>query len=340
MISVIIPCYNAAKTIQDTLNSLERQTCTDLEVIIINDGSTDNSLEVINAFKRVSVLDIKLYSFDNQGVSVARNIGIKKAKYNYICFLDSDDEYDAEFIKNMSESILIGNVDVACCYYKNEVYGKRRKDSKNENLKKNTNVILNQKELIEKFIFNKDKMGFTTFYYRKDLINEHNISFPSGIKNGEDLEFVWKYLCHCKSGEFIDKELYFYVDNPISRVHRIDWSKTDSIKAMDNIINYMEVHDVKFINEFKNYMLPRVVWSITKDFAIGNQYLFNRFVTFYDVRINMKRMLLSKQNYVKISSLMYLVHPMLFCYLIKTFKLLTVLKTTKQVRKDYQTNNI
>ncbi|KIC01072.1 hypothetical protein OA88_15890, partial [Flavobacterium sp. JRM] len=86
--SIVIPLYNKAYYIENTIKSVLYQSFTDYEIIIINDGSTDNSLEKVLEFNDKR---IQLYTQQNQGASVARNLGIEKAKYNYIAFLDADD---------------------------------------------------------------------------------------------------------------------------------------------------------------------------------------------------------------------------------------------------------
>ena len=89
--SVIIPLFNKELYIQSCLDSLVNQTVNDFEVIVVNDGSTDNSLVKIDAYSEI--LDISVYSITNSGPAAARNYGVKKAKSNWICFLDADDEY-------------------------------------------------------------------------------------------------------------------------------------------------------------------------------------------------------------------------------------------------------
>ncbi|HLV70166.1 MAG TPA: glycosyltransferase family A protein [Xanthomarina sp.] len=98
--SIIIPLYNKEKHIKNTLQSVLDQSFSNFEVIIVNDGSTDNSLNQVNA-----VIDerIKVYSIENSGVSAARNYGIKKAQAEYITFLDADDLWESHHLKNLDE---------------------------------------------------------------------------------------------------------------------------------------------------------------------------------------------------------------------------------------------
>lgn len=95
-VSVVIPVYNASKTINRCLSSVYGQTYKDYEVIIVNDGSTDSSQKLIEDLMESSSIPVKLINQENKGVSVARNIGIQEARGKYIAFLDSDDEWEKE----------------------------------------------------------------------------------------------------------------------------------------------------------------------------------------------------------------------------------------------------
>ena len=103
MISVVIPLYNKAHTIVDTLHTVMRQMHTDFEVIIVNDGSTDNGVEVIK--QNFNDPRIRIINQENQGVSVARDRGVEEAQSNYIAFLDADDKWHPEYLRIMNMAI-------------------------------------------------------------------------------------------------------------------------------------------------------------------------------------------------------------------------------------------
>ena len=110
MISVVIPLYNKEKVIVKTLDSLKRQLLETFELIIVNDGSTDNSLEVVGAYFQTNMLfakriNLKLIQQKNAGVSAARNRGIEEASGRYIAFLDADDEWDSKYLVSMIDLI-------------------------------------------------------------------------------------------------------------------------------------------------------------------------------------------------------------------------------------------
>ncbi len=105
MFSIIIPLYNKAPYIEKALNSVFAQTYKDFEVIVVNDGSTDHSLEVVQQFPTSTTHNLTIVSQKNQGVSTARNNGVKLARYPYICFLDADDWWEPTFLEEMKRLI-------------------------------------------------------------------------------------------------------------------------------------------------------------------------------------------------------------------------------------------
>ena len=114
MFSIVIPLYNKEHTIARTLTSVVAQTYTEFEVVIVNDGSTDNGVEVVNDFTSDS--RVRIINQNNQGVSSARNKGVASAKYNYIAFLDGDDEWLPGYLEKMKEAIeLYPKCGMYCC---------------------------------------------------------------------------------------------------------------------------------------------------------------------------------------------------------------------------------
>ena len=117
LVSLIIPCYNAAKTLPRTLNSVREQDYKNLEIIIVNDGSKDNTLEVATKYATIDSR-IRLITQENSGVSVARNNGLRNANGDYIMFLDADDNYTTPFaISKMMQKLKDTNADMCVCNF-------------------------------------------------------------------------------------------------------------------------------------------------------------------------------------------------------------------------------
>ena len=133
MFSVVIPLFNKANTIERALTSAINQTFSNFEIIVVDDGSTDKGIEIIKKFK--NDIRLKIIKQKNQGACVARNIGVKNAKYEYIAFLDGDDEWDPKYLETVNQAIKLNpNCGMVCCAR----YGK-------DEISKNTSLIIAEK---------------------------------------------------------------------------------------------------------------------------------------------------------------------------------------------------
>ena len=200
--SVIMPLYNKERYVKKAIESVIAQTYRDFELIIIDDGSTDDSLNVVNDFVReVYGVQCTVYSQSNAGVAVARNNGVAKSKGEYVCFLDADDWWEPMFLEEMEQ--LIKEYPDAGLYATNYVYYKPGK----------THVALKLERgymnYPEAYLTN-DAMpvtSITTCMPRK--VFDEMGGFPIGIKLGEDFLLWAKTALHYKVA-FCEKPLAFY----------------------------------------------------------------------------------------------------------------------------------
>ena len=221
-ITVIIPLYNSEKSIKETLNTLLNQSFTDFEILIINDGSTDNSLAVISNFNNDR---IRVISQNNSGAVSAYVNGIKNSNSEYIMFCDSDDFYKENYIKDAYQRITSENVDVVSYklsyitsnmeFIKESKYGiKPGRYSRNE-----IETIL-----LPKITFNSFKNGLThiipvnrvTKICKKDLLLKFINDFDLSIKQLEDNVFTTLLLLNAESIYIDEKSVYDYVQQEVS----------------------------------------------------------------------------------------------------------------------------
>ncbi len=178
LISVIISLYNKEQWIASTIQSVLDQTYQNFELIIVNDGSTDRSLEVASNFKDER---IKIYSIDNGGVSHARNYGISKSKGNYIAFLDADDTWFKTHLEQLVEVSKNYNADVTCDKYTS---GKINNEG-TKTIKKIDNLL----EYLSKSIF---PFHLCSTLIRSAFIKKHNLLLEESLSIGEDINFLLK----------------------------------------------------------------------------------------------------------------------------------------------------
>lgn len=243
MISIIVPVYNSAQYIERCINSIQLQTISDWELLLINDGSTDNSVSLIEPYLFDS--RIQLFSKENGGVSSARNLGIKKSKGEYILFLDSDDWLS----KNTCEVLLdVKDCKGADCviFGFNQSHGaiwapEYNKDYISVNaLKKEFDYWLNT-ELLSSSV---NKL------YKKELIND---LFPENMTFGEDLVFSLKYLNNCEKISLISVPLYQHeVYNESSLTHTFNVSRFIDIEIVQrNILDFaLEKNDINIYSKY------------------------------------------------------------------------------------------
>lgn len=200
MYSIIIPLYNKESSIAETLTTVLNQTYTEFEVIIVDDGSKDRSLSIVQSF---SDPRIKVYSKENGGVSHARNYGIERAAYNYVAFLDADDEWDNNYLEEMSKLIASHpECGMYNCAYRrvksNKIYTETPNipDGVIENYFKTT-LTLN------------DMISWTSATIIKKEVFATVGKFPVGMISGEDC-YMWSKVANNYPVAFTKKILATY----------------------------------------------------------------------------------------------------------------------------------
>lgn len=205
-VSVIIPTFNAEKTIKETVKSVVDQSLQDIEIIIINDGSTDNSIielrKIVNKYSNV-----KLINKENHGVSYTRNLGIEIAKGEYLLFLDSDDTLSKDALKLMYSFAVKHSLDVVCCGYKEENATRVIKYRETGEEK----IFVNKEELVEKW----DDLSIQFVHgklIKGQIFKNNDLYFDPSMKLGEDLNFMLRLLTLNLKVGYLGKSLY-YINN-------------------------------------------------------------------------------------------------------------------------------
>ena len=205
LVSVIIPCYNIADFISACLSSVFSQTYKNLQIIIIDDGSTDKTGEKLN---RLAKLDnrIELIHQKNAGLSEARNTGLKRVKGEYVAFVDGDDYLDEKYIEKLLGAITSSGADVAICRYSEDINGKLKK-SRGSRKK----LLLSRKEALSEFLTQKLGTGAVVWnkLYKTEIFKKNGLKFPKG-KLHEDNFIMPEILKNTKKVALIPDRLYFY----------------------------------------------------------------------------------------------------------------------------------
>ncbi len=235
MISVIIPMYNSEKYIGRCLESVLNQTYQNFEIIIVNDGSTDSSLKVATEIQhktdKISIINQK-----NQGPSNARNRGLEQAKGNYICFVDSDDYIDTDYLELLRMALIDDDVELSIVKMKNSTKTEYKTNERNISINIEDCGIISK----SKYLFYMSQAFYNVFYgsqcnkiYVLEIIRKNKIFFDTSISLAEDLMFNLEYLKHVNRIKIIDYYGYYYnQNNPDSLTKTEDvWYLWDMARA-------------------------------------------------------------------------------------------------------------
>jgi len=231
-----------------------------------------------------------------------------------VAFIDSDDIFSVDALQLLYDGYTSLNIDVVYGFFsrnfskvQNNIKPRDNRDIYTSFSIYNTMYVL----MNEKY-----RLGFTTFLFKKQIIDDNQIDFPVGLKTGEDLEFLWKYLVYCVKSIEINRYIYWYYDNPVSAVHKIEWSRTNSYSSIFRIKKMMVDANCEFADVFYNYMSARYLWSYAKTFSVGDRKdLFIKLSKEYPVKDGM-RVLLKKcpDMRVRLTAGIYLINKYLFYY--------------------------
>lgn len=229
-VSIIVPVYNVEKYIEKCLNSLVKQTMEDIEIIIVNDGSKDNSINVINKFIKQYPEKIQYLEKKNGGLSDARNYGLPYAKGEYIAFLDSDDYVEEDMYEKMYKLAKKENSDMVECDFIWEYPNKQKEDI--------GQIYTNKKQMLEKV-----RVVAWNKLIKTNIVIENKITFPKGYRY-EDVEFTYKLVPYLNKVSFLKKPCVHYVqrENSISNLQN---ERTKEIfNVLDHVLDFYKKNNI------------------------------------------------------------------------------------------------
>lgn len=241
-LSIIVPVYNTEKYLEQCIYSILLQEFESCEIILIDDGSSDKSGEICNKFAEERN-KIHVIHQENQGVSSARNRGLREAKGKYITFVDSDDFISPEIYVQLIETLEINNADLACCdvdYYTED--GHKTKGSK-----KRLPAIMSEKDFMA-HLFDRPRTVTATVHnklYCRDRILQF---FDESISICEDMKFLFNYCVNCKKIAFINEPYYHIRERNDSLSRNKNQNPEQGLNTRKEIISLVESLDSNLRN--------------------------------------------------------------------------------------------
>lgn len=237
LISVVVPIYNVEEYLEECINSIINQSYKELEIILVNDGSTDNSGRICENFKKKDDRIICIHQ-ENAGLSEARNAGIDIFKGDYICFVDSDDWIDSIMIELLFNACTQSKASIGCCGRIYEIQDKSYSKFDLENPK-----IYSRDEAIKQILVG-DTMDVACWdkIYTRDLFQD--LRFPKG-KIHEDMAIIFNIFLKSNKCVHVGKALYHYRQRPFS-ITKISFTKK----------NLVILENINYINQLLNTYTP------------------------------------------------------------------------------------
>lgn len=247
-VSVIIPVYNTGKFLEKCLESVVNQSLKEIEIICVNDGSTDNSLEIVQYFsqkdKRIIIINKK-----NGGQSSARNAGMKTAQGEYICFIDSDDFIDSLMMEELYNEIEKTNSDVV----ESNIF---LYDDKTHKVEERKNKKYNSAEK-GSYLWGKYTTEVCNKIYKKEFLLKNNIFFEEGMIHEDDL-FTIRILFSTNKIEKIEKSFYYY------RINRCGSTMTNvnlekRLQALQRIVEKIKEYQEIMQTDIFSFLMLKIL---------------------------------------------------------------------------------
>ena len=264
-VSVIVPVYNASQYISKTLDSIINQDFDGFEIIVIDDGSSDNSLDIINEVFKECEIPHKIIHQDNSGVSVARNVGIDASNGDYLVFVDADDYVSS----NHLSSLYNGKTDFSLT-----LYAKKQGD-------KLTSLDTYEQDMISTYDFIKMELNmqitfnFFQLMYNSEIIKNNNVKFTPGIVYGEDTEFAHKALNYGDTIAINNEVTYFYVQHSDSAINTTEYRRFGIVEIFEDIAKfYRQKGKEEFSDLIITSRIPKAIFA-NMNFFFYNGYDFD-----------------------------------------------------------------
>lgn len=261
-ISIIVPIYNAEPYLKKCIESIIQQTYYNIQIILIDDGSTDNSKEICNYFAKKDKR-IELYCNENKGSVAARKLGIKIAKGKYIGFVDADDYIERDMFLELWKGLTECNADIVHFGHIEEIEGIQKIVCNFEEEVININTITKKIQFLNKYILNDGKGDYISFslwskLFKTELIKKHFCNLSDEQQYGEDLLCLLKCILEGCQISLIKKEKYHY---------RIRKSTLSHLNDNDYMINEISLwhHIIQILKEY-NYLeiTQKIMWNYLK----------------------------------------------------------------------------
>lgn len=315
-LSIVIPVYNGAKYLEPLFHCLAEQTSQAYEAVFINDGSKDQTEETFRTLcERYPQVNAVLYSQENQGVSAARNYGIKQAAGDMLTFCDVDDLIPPQYVDYILQAFEQTDAQLIFWAFLRCSDGK----APTTEVGPLTFQTVRQQTACEKFLYKELISGCWSCAVRMDIVRAHGILYDTQTHYGEDLNFVWKLLLSCRAVCCIKNILYYYIIQSGSAMSKFDERRLEGYRVAAALNEFAREQCPEFAPLYEEYEAARILWSIAWQAAVRlpSYETFKRYFEDVPIRQNMRALCDFPARSVRWTARLYLLSPALFYRLMR-----------------------
>ena len=302
LVTIVVPVYNVEKYIERCLNSIIGQTYNNLEILVVNDGTEDKSMEICKRIQ-LKVSRIKIINQKTAGLSAARNTGIRNASGKYICFIDSDDFVNKEYVRLLLNSLIENDTDISVCDF---LYINEKGYTWSKKVKKNT--VYSSIEAIRDLLVGIQNTEIMTWnkMYKLNLFKDNNIYFPEG-KLHEDNFTTYKLYYYSRSISMIQNKLYYYLQRNNSIMGKnFNTRRMDILQAIKETKEFFKEKNVNLDMELECYEAIIKI-NILNNMITDNFYGEEKNKIINDIKNNKRKFIKNKYINKKVKLLIFLV---------------------------------
>jgi glycosyltransferase involved in cell wall biosynthesis len=310
-VSVIVPVYNTSEYIGKTLDSIISQDFDSFEIIVVDDGSTDNSLEIINRCFDGCKIPHKVIHQENAGVSVARNVGIDESQGDYLVFVDGDDYIS----KNHLSGLYNGKTDFSLTLYA------KKEGDKLTNVDAYSQDVISAYDFIQMELNMQITFNFFQLMYKADIIKDNDVRFTPGTVYGEDTEFAHKALNYGDEIAVNNEVTYYYIQHPDSAIKTTEYRRFGIVEIFEGIAEfYRKNNKPELADLIITSRIPRAIFG-NMNFFFYNGYDFDEVLgKMKELNLLEKLSKFEGDSKFKMKIRLFLLNPKLYYKLWKKFK--------------------
>lgn len=301
MISIVIPVYNGAGYIERLFEKLVRQKIRReaFELIFVDDGSTDESLKLLNSLNGNERLSVSVHSQVNSGVSAARNAGMQYANGDFIAFIDVDDFVTDDYFSTLERAVEESSFDVF-------VFNSLQKNENDDMSTEFSDLQVSsatKADMLHKMCVNPTAYGVVNLLLKKEFVSSCGLQFQVGYKYYEDYDFIYRAFGQTDRIAITDKVLYFYVQRESSAMHKFVGERLECFWLLYGLCDWFKKTVPEFYPEFSVLGINRVYWSVLWQAALSFDFGdFKHFAESTNYKKHLKPLLGFPGGKVKLSS--------------------------------------